>query len=211
MTTTVLLVDDHAVVRAGYRMLLGSTGRFSIVGEAENATEAVRLYTQLRPTVVVMDLSLPGMSGVEGIRRIRQRDANARILVFTMHASVAHLELALDAGALGYLTKECDPAILEKALLRVAGGGTFLDRTLAEELAVLRSRGPISPLSALSSREFEVFRLMADGGTISSMATQLSVSQKTISNYMSQVKQKLGTNTSAELTRLAIRLGVVSV
>lgn len=206
----VLLVDDHAVVRAGYRLLLLGARNIEIVAEADTGELAYRLFTELTPDVVVMDLSLPGIGGIEAIRRIVQRDAGARILVFSMHEDVPFVEQALAAGARGYLTKRSAPHALVGAVREVAAGGSYLDESLARELALQRVRGQNSPLSNLSTREFEIFCLLAEGLSSSEVAKRLSLSAKTVANYSSQLKNKLEVGTVAELTRLAIRHGIIS-
>jgi DNA-binding NarL/FixJ family response regulator len=205
----VLLVDDHAVVRAGYRTLLQDAPELEIVGEAENGEVAVREYGRLEPDVVVMDITLPGMGGLEAIRRICARDSNARVLVFSMHEDPIFVEQALAAGAQGYLTKSSAPERLIEAVKTIARGGIQVDPDIAQRLAFQKSRGRGSPFVALSSREFEIFALIAEGVSIAEIARRLSLSYKTVANYGTQIKLKLDVATNAELARLAIRHGVV--
>jgi DNA-binding NarL/FixJ family response regulator len=204
----VLLVDDHAVVRAGYRTLLQDSA-VEVVGEAADAKAACAQYVALRPDVVVMDLSLPGAGGFEAIRRILARDPEARILVFSIHEDVAFVEQALRAGAKGYITKNSAAEILVEAVCEVARGEMYLDRRLAQVLALRQTHGQMGVLSSLSVREFEIFCLLAEGLAPAEVARQLSLSQKTVANYGTQIKRKLNVHSTGELVHLAIRNGVV--
>ncbi|MFQ5660703.1 MAG: response regulator [Gammaproteobacteria bacterium] len=209
MKIGILLVDDHAVVRAGYRMLLQSTDNIDILAEAESGEEACRYYAELNPDVVVMDLSLPGMGGLEAIRRIVARDAKAKILVFSMHEEPVFADQALNAGAKGYITKSGAPEILVEAINTLAGGKLYLDKEIAQRLAFQKIRDKDAPFSNLSTREFEIFCLLAEGLNTSEIAKRLSLSYKTVANYSTQIKGKLDVNTVAEITRLAIRHKIV--
>lgn len=206
----VLLVDDHAVVRAGYRLLLQNAPEIEVVAEAETGELACRYFSEHRPDVVIMDLSLPGIGGLEAIRRIMARDPEARILVFSMHEDTMFVEHALAAGARGYITKSSAAQILVEAVKQVAGGKVHLDGDIAQRLAFQRTRGRDTPLMGLSTREFEIFCLLAEGLNVSEIAKRLSLSYKTVANYSTQVKNKLQVSTVAELARLAIRHGIVS-
>lgn len=208
-TIRVQLVDDHAVVRAGYRTLLDGAHDIIVVAEAENGEAACRAYTEYRPQVVIMDWSLPGISGLEATRRILARDVSAQVLIFSMHQDTAFAEQALQAGARGYITKRSAPEVLVEAVRQVAAGKTYLEHDIAHRLAVHRVQGHSTPLEVLSPREFEIFCLLAQGLSVNQIAKRLSLSYKTIANYSTQIKSKLEVKTVAELTRLAIRHGVV--
>lgn len=205
---TVLLVDDHAVVREGYRRLLEESGRVSVIGEASSAAEAYQQFCNLSPNVVVMDIAMPGVSGIEGMRRILARDPDARVLVFSMYEDTIFVRRALDAGAAGYLTKASAPRVLVDAVDAVASGKRFLSQDVAQALALSPSslEGSGSPLSA---REFEVLKLLVQGCTLAEIAAQLGLNQKTIANHQSSIKQKLGAGSAAQLFRAAMRLGLV--
>ena len=205
-----LLVDDHAVVRAGYRMLLQQAREIEVVGEAESGEQACRLFVELAPDVVVMDLALPGIGGLEALRRIVQRDPAARVLVFSMHEEAAFVEQALAAGARGYVAKTSAPQVLVAAVKQVAAGGEALAADIAERLAFARVRGRDSPFAQLSTREFEIFCLLAEGLGAAEIGKRLSLSQKTVANYGTQLKTKLEVSSTAELTRLAIRHGIIA-
>ncbi len=205
----ILLVDDHAVVRAGYQMLLKQSEKTEIIAEASSGEQASKLFTDLKPDVVVMDLSLPGISGLEAIRRIIRKDPNARILVFSMHEDTVFVDQALRAGARGYLTKNSAPKTLVKAIEEIAEGRIYIDDRVVQHLAFQKARDEIGPFSNLSTREFEIFCLLAEGLNTSEIATRLSIGYKTVANYSSQIKNKLQVNTTAELARLAIRHNIL--
>lgn len=204
----VLLVDDHAVVRAGYRMLLEQAG-MDVIAEADSGENACRLYAELQPDVVIMDLSLPGISGLEAVRRIVARDAKARILVFSMHDDPVFIDQAVNAGARGYITKRSAAEVMVEALRTIAGGKVYIEPGLAQELAFRKIRENDSPFAVLTTREFEICTLLAQGRNTSEIAKRLSISYKTVANYSTQIKGKLGVGTTAELARLAIRYNII--
>jgi len=204
-----MLVDDHAVVRAGYQMLLKNSTEISVVAEAGSGEEAYRLYSELSPDVVVMDLSLPGIGGIEATKRICSRDSKAKILVFSMHEEIIFVEQALQAGASGYITKSTDPQLLVEAIMKLSRGEKYIDAELAQRMAYEKSRGNDSPLSDLSTREFEIFCMLAEGANTSEIAKRLSLSYKTVANYSTQIKSKLNVSTVADIARLAIRLSII--
>ena len=207
--TRVLLVDDHAVVRDGYRRLLESLPDLIIVGEAAAAREALDQVRLLKPDVLVLDLGLPDMGGVELIRRLVQRDTDLRILVFTMHREPIFATQALRAGALGYVTKSSPPEVMIDAVYQVAAGHQTISPDIAPELALALLRQPVDPLAQLSPREFEILRLLLDGCSVEDIGTRLSISTKTVQNCHYQIKSKLGVRSDIELTRLALRLGLI--
>ena len=209
-TLKVILVDDHAVVRAGYRQLLESDPAIEIVAELESGEEANIQARELQPDVIVMDLSMPGMGGLEAIRRIKAKYPKIKVLVFTMHDSVSFVEHAMDAGASGYITKNNAPNVLVQAIHQVAGGDTYIDPGLEEEMKV-KQMDKGSALSNLSHREFQIFCLFAQGKNSSDIADDLSLSVKTVANYQTQIKEKLGISSTAELVKLAIQNGVIEV
>ena len=207
----VILVDDHAVVRAGYRMLLQSSADIEIIAELETGEQACKAYVDQQPDVVIIDLSLPGMGGLEAIRRIIARDAKAKILVFSMHENTVFVEQSLNAGAKGYITKSSAPDVLIKAIKEIAGGGIFLDPDIAQHLAFQKARDQDTPFSNLSTREFEIFCFLAEGLNTSQIAKRLSLSYKTVANYTTQIKSKLEVSTVTEIARMAISHDIVKV
>ena len=208
---SVLLVDDHAVVRTGFKTLLENQGDIDVIAEAESGESACRQYIDHDPDVVIMDLSLPGIGGLEAIRRIVSRQSDAKILVFSMHEDTAFVEQALQAGARGYIGKSSAPGVLVEAVRQIANGNIYIDPDIAQRLAFQKTKGGDSPFEALSTREFEIFCLLAEGLSVNDVAGRLSLSYKTVANYATQIKSKLEVGTPAELARLAIRHGIVSV
>jgi two-component system, NarL family, invasion response regulator UvrY len=207
----ILLVDDHAVVRTGYSTLLQNAANLEVIAEADNGQAALREFIDCKPDIVIMDLSLPGIGGLEAIRRIIARDADAKVLVFSMHEDTVFVEQALQAGARGYITKRSAPEILVDAVRKIADGEIFLDADIAQRLAFQKTRGRNTPFETLSTREFEIFCLLAEGLNVNDIAKRLSLSYKTVANYSTQIKNKLDVDTVAELARIAIRHGIVKV
>lgn len=207
---TVMLVDDHAVVRAGFRLLLSQSRQVEVIAEAERGEEACQLYAETAPEVVVMDLSMPGIGGLAAIRRIRARDPAAHILAFSIYDETVFAERALEAGASGYITKSCAPEILLEAVLAIAEGEPYIEQEIAQRLAMQKVGGQVgkASLQSLSSREFEIFCLLAQGRTPREVAEALRLSPKTTANYSTAIKYKLGVNTTAEMARLAYQQGI---
>ena len=207
--TTILLVDDHAVVRAGVRRLLEQEPLFEVIGEAESGEKAYQIFGELKPDVMVMDLSMPGMGGLEAIRRILMRYEKAKILVLSMHEDLSFANQALKLGAKGYLTKNALADDLVKSIETVTQGDVFLSDEIAKKMAMQSISGNQDPVHELSAREFEIFRLLAEGFDIDAIASTLNISSKTVSNYQTMIKQKLNINTPIELIRYAIKVGVI--
>ena len=207
---TVLLADDHMVVRTGYRRLLEQSGHIEVVAEAENGEVACRLYQEHIPDVVVMDLSMPGIGGLEAARRILSRQPSACILIFSLHDNVLLAERALQAGILGYITKASSPEVLIQAVVTVAQHRKFLGPDIAQSVALRNMDEEDSSLSNLSPREMEIFRLVVEGKSGAEIASILHLTSKTVSNYLHQIKQKLNVRTSAELVHVAIQNGLIT-
>lgn len=206
----VLLVDDHAVVREGYRRLLERSRDICVVAEAASAAEAYQVFTQVKPDVVVMDISLPDVSGIEGLRRLLLREPGARILVFSFHDEAIFPNRALKAGAMGYVTKASAPDVLVDAVRTVARGEVFLSPDIAQTLALQGVSGRNSALEALSTREFEIVRLLAMGHSVRAIAEKLCLNHKTVANHQSNIRQKLGAQTPAQLIGIAMRSGLLA-
>ncbi len=205
-----LLVDDHAVVRAGFRLLLAASPNIDVVAEAERGERALQLYQESRPDIVVMDLSMPGIGGLETIRRIVQRDAAANILVFSVHNEQVYVHRALKAGAKGYITKNSAPDILSAAIETILDGRTYIEEGLVHDASDQAARHDCREImGTLSAREFDVFRLLAKGLTGHKIAEELCLSYKTVANYSTQIKKKLHVSSVAELARIASALGVM--
>lgn len=207
---TAILVDDHPVVRAGYRKLLERQADYRVTGEAETAADAYHLYRKVEPDIVVMDISMPGSSGLEGIRRIRAFDGRARILVFTMHQSVAYALKAFEAGASGYVTKSSPAAELIACMGTVMRGGRSVSDDIARMIAAERVSGRASPIDVLGPREVEILKLLAAGSSTEETAAALQLSGKTVQNYHSVIKAKLNASNDAKLVWIAISAGLLA-
>ena len=204
----VMLVDDHALVRMGFRMLLADA-QVEVVCEAGSGEQACQEYAAVAPDVVVMDLSMPGMGGLEATRRLIAQDPKARILALSAHEDTAHPRRVLRAGALGYLAKRSAPEALIVAVTAVARGERYLDAQTAQALAVAQIDGEASPADMLSEREFSVFIQLARGMSVAQIAENLKLSPSTVGTHLYHVKQKLRANNQSELTLVALRWGLI--
>jgi two-component system, NarL family, invasion response regulator UvrY len=205
------LVDDHAIVREGYRSLLEKQPQMEVVGEAANGNEAYEQCLGMLPDVVIMDLSMPDQGGLEAISRIHQRFRDVRILVFSMHQNPAFAVQAARAGAMGYVTKSSAPDVLLRAVDDVFAGRHVLSPDIAQMLAMSKLAGEHGPLENLTVREFEILRMLVEARSTEEIAEALHISPKTVSNCHYQIKSKLGVATDIELVRLALRLNVVDL
>lgn len=206
----VLLVDDHAVVRTGFRLLLQAHPEISVVGEADSGENGCQRYLELTPDVVVMDLAMPGMGGLEALKRIRARHPHARVLALSAHDDPLHARRALREGARGFLSKRSAPEALIEAITTVAAGQRYIDVNLAQKLALDDVEGGgKSPVERLSEREFEVFVRLAGGASVQRIAEDLKLSASTVGTHLYNIKQKLGVQNQAELTLIAIRNGLI--
>lgn len=205
---SILLVDDHPVVREGYRRLLELRPRFTVCAEAEDVNQAYIAYKAHLPSVVIMDLSLVGVSGVEGLRRIRELDKDAKILIFSMHAGSAFALKAFEAGARGYITKSSAPAELIKAVEVIAEGGRAMSEDISRAIAAAHLGGNRT-IDALSPRETEVLRLVATGLSSEAISSLLNLSLKTVRNIHYAVKSKIGAENDAHLVWLALAAGLI--
>lgn len=208
--TRVMLADDHAIVREGYRSLLQKQDHLRVVAEAADGAEAYRVYKEARPDLVIMDVSMPGIGGVEAIRRIRQWDGSARILVFTMHQSAAYAVQAIKAGARGFVTKSSPPDALLRAIGEVMAGRIALSPDIDHELAINRLAGEPSAIDTLSPREFEILRMLLAEKTVDDIAETLHISVKTAANTRYLIRAKLGVGSDIELVRLALRQRIIA-
>jgi two-component system invasion response regulator UvrY len=206
----VLLVDDHAVVRTGFRLLLQAHPDITVAGEADSGESACQRYLELTPDVVVMDLGMPGMGGLEALRRIRAHHAQARVLALSAYDDPLHARRALREGARGFLSKRSAPEALLEAISAVAAGQRYLDPNLAQKLALDEVEGAgKSAVERLSEREFEVFVRLAGGASVQRIADDLKLSGSTVGTHLYNIKQKLGASNQAELTLIAIRHGLI--
>jgi DNA-binding NarL/FixJ family response regulator len=205
----IVIADDHAIVREGLKRIVSSADDLQVVAEAANGTEVMQRVRESEFDVLVLDLSMPGRSGMELIKLVRSEKPKVRILVLSMHQELQYAVRAIKSGASGYLTKESAPGQLEQAIRKIAAGGAFISAEVAEQLALSAMPGGTSaPHESLSNREFEVFRLIAAGVSVTDIATRLKLSVKTISTHKANLMQKMGLQNQSELIRYAIKHGV---
>lgn len=206
---SVMLVDDHVLVRKGFCLLLQDATDLKVVAEAESGEEACRVFAECVPDVVVMDISMPGMGGIEATRRILGKHPQARILALSAHEDTIHARRALTAGASGYVSKRSAPEALVSSIRQVADGKKVIDPAIAQELALSQLSATQSPVDVLSDREFEIFLHLARGKSVAAIAEMLHVSASTVGTHLYNIKQKLGAANAAELTMMAVRSGLI--
>jgi DNA-binding NarL/FixJ family response regulator len=209
----VLIADDHNLVRAGLRLLMDEMPGLDVVGEAADGNEALRLIESLKPDVVLMDVAMPGLNGIEAVRRANRQWPDTRILILSMHADEAYVYEAMKAGAAGYLLKGADKAELEQAIRTVArNGDTYLTpaitHTVVSALAAVEARQ--SPLDVLTSRQREILQLIAEGRTTRQIALRLNLSAKTVESHRANLMARLGIRDVPGLVRFAIRVGLIA-
>jgi two-component system, NarL family, invasion response regulator UvrY len=206
----VLLTDDHALVRTGIRRLLEDSGEVRIVGEANSGEEGVLLAQQLRPDVILMDVSMPGIGGVEACRRILQRDSAQKIIVLTIHNEQTFPKRMLEIGARGYLTKECGVDEMLLAIKQVYNGKAYIAPSIAQQLALsLLPGNQHNPIDRLSRREFQVMLMISHGLTNAAISEKLCLSPKTVSTYRLRLLEKLGAQNEVDLVKIAVEQGMV--
>ena len=206
---TILLVDDHAVVRMGFKMLIEAEEGIKVIGEAESGEIAVKLFQELKPDIIVMDVTMPGIGGLEAIDRIIAKDKNTKILVLSAHEDSVHPKRVLNAGAMGYLTKRSAAEELIKAIKSIHQGKRYLEPNIAQQMAITQLSGETNPVEILSDREFEVFIALAKGKSTNDIADTLCLSPRTVGTHLYNIKQKLNANNSAEIALIAIRCGLI--
>ena len=207
----VMLVDDHAVVRAGFHHLIETFADMQVVGEAASGEEACRQAQTLGPDVIVLDISMPGIGGLETIGRLARVAPQARVLVLSVHENEPFPSLALERGASGYLTKRCAPEELVRAVREVAHGRRYLASDVARRIALGRTDGEAKRIASLSPREFEVFSYVGRGRSVNEIAASLNLSPKTVHVHRANLLAKLGAKTTTDLVHIAVRMGVVDV
>jgi len=202
----VVIADDHTIVREGLKQLLLASGVFEIAGEARDGHEVLKLVREKDFDVLLLDLSMPGKSGMDLIKQVKSERPRLRILVLSMHQEHQYAIRAIKAGASGYLTKDSASTQLVSAIEKVAGGGAFISAEVAEQLALgamPQTDGP--PHSSLSDREYQVFQMLVAGRAVSEIATELNLSVKTVSTHKARLMEKMGIDNQAELVRYAVR------
>ncbi|HZN47869.1 MAG TPA: response regulator transcription factor [Ramlibacter sp.] len=209
MNVRIVLADDHAIVREGLKRIVADVEDFQVVGEAADGTAAMKAVRELDFDVLVLDLSMPGRSGMELIKLVKAEKPKLRILVLSMHQEMQYAVRAIKSGASGYLTKETAPAQLEQAIRKISTGGAFISAEVAEQLALgAMPGGERLPHQSLSDREFEVFRMLVAGDGVTDIAAKLNLSVKTVSTHKANLMQKLGLSNQTELVRYAIKNGL---
>ncbi|MEY3910181.1 MAG: hypothetical protein RIT47_884 [Pseudomonadota bacterium] len=206
----ILLVDDHAVVRMGFKMLIEAEADIKVIGEVESGELAVKLFQELKPDIIVMDITMPGIGGLEAIDRIMAKDKNTKILVLSAHEDSVHPKRVLNAGAMGYLTKRSAAEELIKAIKSIHQGKRYLEPNIAQQMAITQLSGETNPAEILSDREFEVFMALAKGKSTNDIADTLCLSPRTVGTHLYNIKQKLNANNSAEIALIAIRCGLIN-
>lgn len=206
----VVLIDDHPVVRTGYRALLEQTGDIQVLAEARDMVSGYEAFQVHQPDLCITDLSLPGAGGLELLRKILGRDAHARVLVFSMYDSLPVVRRVMDSGACGFVSKNAAPQDLIAAVKWIYRGNRYVSPELAAVLRPLELNDEAARLATLGVREFEIFRLLAEGQTPGDCARLLHLSPKTVANHQTQIKEKLGVASSAALVHWALRHGVIA-
>ena len=207
----VMLVDDHAVVRMGFKLLLLASDDVVVVAEADSGEAACQAFAAAAPDVVVMDIAMAGMGGIEAIKRLVAKDGRVRILALSVHEDISHPMRALQAGAMGYLSKRSAPEVLIDAIRAVAKGQRYVDPQIAQRIAVQAIHGDQGPVDKLSAREFEVFVQLARGQSVAQISETLKLSNSTVGTHLYNTKQKLGLVNQAEMTLLAVRHGLIDI
>jgi DNA-binding NarL/FixJ family response regulator len=207
----IVIADDHAIVREGLKRIVSDAPDLQVVGEAADGTEVMQRVRELAFDVLVLDLSMPGRSGMELIKLVKAEKPKLRILVLSMHQETQYAVRAIRSGASGYLTKESAPAQLVQALAKIAGGGAYISAEVAEQLALgaMPGAAAAAPHESLTHREFDVVRRLASGESVTDIAAALSLSVKTVSTHKANAMAKLGLQNQTELVRYAMKHGLI--
>ena len=206
----ILLADDHEMLRAGVKHILEQNEHLTVIAEASSGEQAYELYSKLMPDLLIMDMSMPGMGGLEAIRRIKTRDHNAKVIIFSMHEEALYAIQALSSGAIGYVLKSAELGDLVQAIKQAMLGKSFMSAAIAQKIALKSLAGEYSSIEQLTAREFEVFCLLAEGKKVSEISDLLMISQKTVATYQTRIKKKLNIDSAVDLVRLAVQYGIVS-
>lgn len=205
----IVLADDHPVVRAGLSRVLAEQDNITIVGEANSGEHAYQTSSSLKFDVLVMNITISSIGGLEALRRILARDSEAKVLMFSMDENITFATQALTLGAVGYIAMSEEHENLVNAVTSVAKGENFLSTAMAQRIAIQSTSGNENIVQRLTSREFEIFRLIVEGKAVEGIAKRLSISRKTVANYQTMLKHKLGVSQPVELVRLAMKYGVI--
>lgn len=216
-TTTIILIDDQAIVRAAFKSLLEQVGHFAVIGDAGDARAGIALAEQLRPDVVILDIAMPGLSGLDAVQPIKRASPRTKVLMASQHEGQKFVQQALEAGADGYLSKDSEPEELALAIESIRRGDSYLSPKVASGIMARALRGEVpqptekSALAVLTPREREVFQLLAVGKANKEVAAMLNLSLGTVKKHRENLQRKLDCHSAAELARLAIREGLLSV
>lgn len=205
----ILIADDHAIVRGGLRQIIATTSDIVVTAEAAQGAEVIDKLRSCALDLLLLDMTMPGISGVALIRRVRAEHPSLPVLVLSIHDEAQVASRALRAGATGYLTKDSDPEVLLSAIRKLADGGRFIDPKLVDAMVFDTQRGDVPPHEVLSDREFQVLQMLAAGRSINEIAQACALSAKTISTHKMRLMQKLGLSNNAEVIRFAIRHGMI--
>lgn len=208
---SMIVADDHTIVRKGFRMLLEHEKDFNVLGEAATGKEAVEMAQRLKPAVVLMDIMMPELNGFQATQRLRLMDDTIRVLIVSMYSSQDHVHQVIQSGASGYLLKHCAPKDLVSAVREVANGRTYFTPTVSRELRDFRKKARVDRGSILTTREFEVLQLVAEGKTNREIGGSLFISVKTVEKHRQRLMDKLGIHDVAGLTRYAVARGIIDV
>jgi len=206
----ILIADDHAIVRGGLKQIIATTTDIVVAGEAAHGAEVIDKLRVLQVDLLLLDMTMPGISGIGLIRRVRTEQPALPILVLSIHNEAQVVSRALRAGATGYVTKDSDPEILLAAIRKLAAGGRFIDPKLVDAIVFETHAGEAPPHEVLSDREFQVLQMLAAGKSINDIAESFALSAKTISTHKMRLMQKLNLGNNAELIRYAIKHGLVA-
>lgn len=205
----ILIADDHAIVRGGLKQILATTADMVVTAEAGHGSEVIEKLRTCEVDLLLLDMTMPGISGVDLIRRVRVDEPALPVLVLSIHNEAQVASRALRAGATGYVTKDSDPEVLLAAIRKLADGGRFIDPKLVDAMVFEKHAGDVPPHEVLSDREFQVLQMLASGKSINDIADACALSAKTISTHKMRLMQKLGLGNNAEVIRYAIRHGLV--
>lgn len=204
----ILIVDDHVMLRKGLRTLLENWS-YMVIGEAKNGEEACLLFMKLQPDLLILDLDMPGISGLDTLDRILQRQKDARVLIFSMHDDCVFVSRALEAGARGFINKTDPPEVILVAIKTILEGGRFVSNEIALNLSLFYAEQVDNPVQKLSPREFDVFKRVVEGNTLTRISEEMHIGYKTVANLQTSIRQKMGVQTTGQLVQVAIRYGVI--
>jgi two-component system response regulator NreC len=208
---SIVLADDHTIVRKGFRMLLEHEPDFNVLGEAGDGKEAVELALRLKPSVVLMDIMMPELNGFQATQRLRLMDDTIKVLIVSMYSSQDHVHQVIQSGASGYLLKHCAPKDLVAAVREVAKGKTYFTPTVSRQVLDFKKRYRADRSTVLTTREFEVLQMVAEGKTNKEIGSSLFISVKTVEKHRQRLMDKLGIHDVAGLTRYAVARGIIDV